>query len=976
MAERMTPERWEHIASVCAQALEQPDSLRERFVSDVCAGDAELEGEVAGLLSASRSQLVIDAPLWDAAAALMEPVRRLPPGCMVAHHRIEALIGAGGMGEVYRAVDTTLQRTVAIKVLPLALAGDAERATRLAREARVLASLNHLNIAAIYGYLDEVLTDAPVRGERVQALVLEFVDGPTLADRLRTGPLPFDEAVSIARQVADALVAAHALGIIHRDLKPANIKVRDDGTVKVLDFGLATVADTVQRWATPEDGDVDRSDAPTVTGLVQTDNGVIVGTAAYMSPEQATGRGVDARSDVWALGCVLFDMLSGRRAFQGDDVAQTLNAVRHLSPDWQGLPPSTPPAMRLLVTRCLEKDRRSRLQGALVVRFLLDEPWETLPIAGRRSAALWTAAAVASAVVAATVGWRLAPRQAPIPVRAILVPPEAQRQNQTVIDRQVALSPDGRTLVHVTGPGDLLVRRLDSLTEESIAGVTDARDPFFSPDGAWLGFFAGGELRKVPIHGGPAVSIAKVPGGPLALLGVSWGDTDTIVFSTTDPATGILSVPARGGEPTVLTRPNMASGERDQLFPSLLPGGRIVLFTRGLPDIQGIANGEVAALNVRDGRIKTLVTGDRAMYADGRLVFSRAGTLLAARFDPERLELLESPQPIVDGVALGRRGAGEFAVAATGALVYVTGNGRTRTERSLAWVSRDGREEALNVPPRMYEYPRLSPDGTMIAVSVTDQEKDIYIWDIGTKRLRRLTADPGVDTFPVWTPDNRWVIFSSDRRGTASVFAQPADGSAPAEPLTVDTHPMMPFSISSDWSLIVDERNPLTGNDLMLLRLVPPLPSRGRREIRPVVERPGVQTHGEISPDGRLMAYMTTDSGTPRVFLTELAAAGAEWEVSGPAGGSRPAWARSGRELFYFEASSSTLMAVEISASKPFAATAPRALFRWPSLAQPGPARTYDVSRDGRFLMVKSDLATQGGPAASAVMLVSQWHPP
>src|SRR5262245_9119224 len=549
----------------------------------------------------------------------------LTAGAHVGPYEILAAIGAGGLGEVYKARDTTLNRDVALKILPEAFALDAERIARFKREAQVLASLNHLNIGAIYGFED---------GGGAHALVLELVAGPTLADRIAKGPLPPDEALPIARQIVEALEAAHEQGIIHRDLKPTNIKIREDGTVKVLDFGLAKALDP------PGASTANATTSPTMS-MHATQAGIILGTAAYMSPEQAVGKPVDRRSDLWAFGVVLLEMLTGRRVFRGETVSHVLASVLKDEPDWAALPATTPTSIRRLLRRCLEKDRKRRLDSIADARLEIDDALtdgrSTLEATSpRRVGSIAIAMALIGGSLVTALGMWLAmrPTAAPSrPIRFTIVPPAAQ---PLALSDNIALYADGTHLVYAVGhQRQLMIRALDQLEAVQLRGAIGARFPFFSPDGRWVGFHAPNEIRKILVAGGLPVTVCRTYGG---FRGASWVSDDTIIFATSDPSTGLLSVPASGGEPKVLTKPE--SGKEDHFYPTVLPDGRAVLFSR----VPAGSNEKamVAVLEVSTGQEKMLIRGGtRPSYVDsGYLIYAFGDALQAVRFDRGRLDVV------------------------------------------------------------------------------------------------------------------------------------------------------------------------------------------------------------------------------------------------------------------------------------------------------------------------------------------------
>ncbi len=589
----------------------------------------------------------------------------LSAGTRLGPYEILSALGAGGMGEVYRARDTKLDRAVAIKILPEAFAADTERIARFQREAKTLASLNHPNIAHIHG-LEE--------SNDVRALVMELVEGEDLAQRIARGAIPVAEALPIAKQMADALESAHEQGIIHRDLKPANIKVRPDGTVKVLDFGLAKAMEPTG-VASPS-----VSQSPTITTPAMTQAGMILGTAAYMSPEQARGKPVDNRADIWAFGCMLYEMLTGQRAFDGQGVSETLARVIEREPDWARLPATLSPALRTYLRRCLQKDPRQRVQAIGDVRLALEGAFETAvpradapvgvarPAAWRRIAAL-TAGALAVAAVSTTLTWFALRRAEPAPLRVSrlqVTPRGAAALTLGGDGGALAISRDGSRLVYVGNNGtQLFVRALDAL--EPVAVFTGApRGPFLSPDGQWIGFADGTALKKVAVTGGPAVTLATLDGNRPG--GATWAPDDTIIFSTNNLTTGLQRVAAKGGPTTVLTWPDRAQGDGDHLRPEMLPGGRAVLFTIEAPG----RGGQVAMLDLQTGTRTVLVRGGsgahyvpsgpgaptRAEHEGGYLVYASAGTLWAAPFDLASLSLRGKPVPVIDGpVAMSFSGA-------------------------------------------------------------------------------------------------------------------------------------------------------------------------------------------------------------------------------------------------------------------------------------------------------------------------------
>jgi len=882
------------------------------------------------------------------------------------------------MGEVYRARDSKLGRDVALKVIPDTFALDPDRLARFKREAQVLASLNHPNIAAIYGFEDS--------GE-THALVLELVEGETLADRIAHGAIPLDEALPIARQICEALEAAHDQGIIHRDLKPANIKITPDGVVKVLDFGLAKLND-------PNGPNVPNalSMSPTITSpAMMTGVGMILGTAAYMAPEQAKGRPADKRSDIWAFGCVLFEMLARTRPFDGEDITDVMVAVLSKEPDWNALPARVPASIRALLRRCLEKDRRKRIGDIAAARFALDEHTSlggSPTVLPRRP--LWrrvvtpvAAALVTSAVVGTGVWIAMRPAD-PVPPRVsrlTITPASAAALTINGIDRDLAITPDGSRVVYVGNRGtQLFVRALDALVPTAV--FTGApRGPFVSPDGQWIGFVDGiAALKKVAVTGGPAVTLATLDASP---RGATWAPDDTIIVATYNATTGLLRVAAAGGPPAVLTRPDRAQGEGDHLWPEMLPGGRAVLFT-----ITAVTGGldaaQVAVLDLQTGTRTILVRGGghahyvpsgpasptRAEREGGHLVYAAAGTLRAVAFDLATLETRGTPVPVVPDVVTTGAGAVDAVTAGDGTLAYVSGN-VAGTSRTLVWVDRQGRETPIPAPPRTYLYPRLSPDGTRVAVSAGDQENDIWVWDLGRTTLTRATYDPGLDTFPVWTPDGHRLLFSSDSTGPRNLYWQAADGTGAVERLTESPNQQNGAAVAPDGRrLIFTETAPKTAEDVMQVEL------DGTRRVTPLVQSPFAERNGIVSPDGRWLAYEANDSGRQEIYVRPYPEVNSGHSQVSTAGGTRPLWARNAQELFY-ASPTGALMRVGVERASLWAATTPTLLVKEGYYTTPGApflGRTYDISPDGqRFLMIKESGGSDQTAVPSSLIVVQHW---
>jgi serine/threonine-protein kinase len=874
-------------------------------------------------------------------------------------------MGAGAMGEVYRAHDVDLNRDVALKILPEPFALDSDRLARFKREAQVLASLNHPNIATIHGF--EV-------SNGVQALVLELVEGPTLADRIAQGPLPIVEALPIARQIAEGLEAAHEQGIVHRDLKPANVKLRPDSTVKVLDFGLAKV---LQPEATTGR---DLTASPTITSRSMVERGVILGTAAYMSPEQARGRPADKRSDVWAFGAVLYEMLSGQMAFKGEDAYETLSAVLGRDIDWTALPAATPPSVRRLIERCLDRDLRHRLRDIGEARIVLENPGAPAivgpllapapPPSGwwRRAVPLALAAIVAAA--AAGLAWQFKPSPPRQVARLSFPIPEGQSLSSGA-RRVLAISPDGTRMVYAAAPAGLYLRSLSASEPTLIRGTegdVTIGEPAFSPDGQWIVFtgFVDKRLKKIPIGGGAAVPICPVG----SANGVNW-EPDGILF--VEPGKGIMRVDANAGAPSVLIAAEDAEAFQG---PQTLPDGQHLLFTIATgsgPDRWDKAKVVVQSLRSRERKTLFENGSDARYLPTGHIVYAVGGSLFAVAFDLRRLEVSGPRVPVVEGVrrAPGSSvaGAAQFSVASNGSLTYIPGPATALWD--LGVTDRRGEVKPFGLPPGPYEAPRVSPDGTRVAFGTDDgKEAIVYTREMsGLSPERRLTYG-GNNRFPTWSWDSKRVVFQSDRNGERGLFWQPIEGGEPA-PLTTagagEAHE--PESWSPDGETLLFSVT--KGSDVSLWML-----SLKDKKSAPFGNvHSSTRTGAVFSPDGRWVAYATAEAETTTISVQPFPAIpGVRHQL--PARGGQPkhpVWSADSRQLFY-NPGPSQFASVSVTTLPDFAFGNPVPLPRPFPGAGPTLRRPYDITPDGRFVStIAAGRSVSGRPTDPQIQVVLNW---
>ena len=874
-------------------------------------------------------------------------------GTRLGPYEIGTLIGAGGMGEVYRATDTHLKRAVAIKVLPSSVDADPERLARFEREAQVLASLNHPNIAQIF---------AIERLESARALIMELVDGETLAERIARGPLPVDETLSIARQIAEGIEAAHDRGVVHRDLKPSNVKLRPDGTVKVLDFGLAKALEPIVP------GTPNASASPTITSPAATAAGVLLGTAAYMSPEQARGLIADKRSDVWAFGCVMYEMLTGRRPFDGETISDTLAAVLRAEPDWNVLPRDVPPAIHALLRLCLEKDRRRRVADVSTARLVFDVP-ELIPSPTQPSVR-WRAitAAVVALIVAggfAIQAWKtLRDDTPPRSLVKFAIPLPADQAFSNGAMPLLALSPDGEHIAYAAN-GRLYLRSLSDTAPRAIPGSEGAPlNPTFSPDGESIAYFDMGppsarEGRPLPT--GSIKRIRRTGGTPITVcdtaypFGISWG-ADGLVFG--QAGKGVMRVSLDSGEPQQLVPVNedeIASG------PQILPGGRAVLFTYASnvtdllqpqenPTEAAWDTAQIVVHSLDDGSRKTLIDGgsDGRYLPSGHIVYAVSGTLRAVPFDLTRLAVIGPAVAVLEGVARVRfgnftsTGLAQFATSATGSLVYIAGPlSGSAPPRDLALYDRGRAREALGLPPMLYEAPRTSPNGQEVAVGAIDSgNTNVWIYDLSRKAPPRQLTLLGRNRYPTWSADGRRVTFQSDRDGDLAIYSQPADGSRPAQRLTQPepgtAHIPQAWSPKDEYLLFSTESNStftlwtFAARDRTVARFADDVSSRAL---------PGAV----FSPDGRWVAYHAGEPPDFKLFVRSFPDAAAVYQL--PAIAARnPRWSPDGKQLFYTQGP--RIYAMGVTTNPKFAFETPTPLVDGIPMGFAAPG--YDIVDDGK----------------------------
>lgn len=885
---------WDRVRSLFHLTIQRPRAEWSTFLKEACAGDETLRGEVESLLAAHgrAGEFLERAPMPVLRGVLA--AAPLAPGIRLGAFAITGTLGAGGMGEVYRARDTRLGRDVAVKLLPSVVADDPGRRARLERESRLLAALNHPHIAAIHS-VEEI--------DGRLALILELVEGPTLADRLSSGPIPIDEALQIAGQLAEALEAAHGKGVVHRDLKPSNVKITSGGTVKLLDFGLAKATPNAVHEGDAQPGSADAD---------PTHDGVILGTGAYMSPEQARGQPVDKRTDIWAFGCVLYEMLTGRRAFSGNTISDTIAAILDREPDWTALPPAVPPEVHRLVRRCLQKDRHRRIHDIADARVDIEEVWNgaSAPAASptraiwatRRTLAILVLTLVVAGLGLSLVAWRVGSRAADPSDTPSLTYVTLPLPDGIGLQSPPTAAPDGSSVAFVGSDGNgrrLFVRRLAAPEFRAIPGTEFAADPFWSPDGQWLAFFARGKLKKVAVDGGAPVDIADVSDA----RGGSWGRAGTIVFTPHLIDSPVYRVSANGGVPEPVTRLEDPRGDNSHRYPVFLPDGvHFLYFVRSFEDgRRGIYVGR--ADRTADAPGARLIESEHAaLYVPlesdsvGAVLTVVADGVQIQRFDASARRLVGHPQLVNVRAGVGTPWAPAMIGASQATLAFAA-TSISRGTRLMS-AARDGSDVQILSERESYNWPRLSPDGTRVVVQRVDGLRgtpDLWVKDLTRGTETRVTSPPNHGALPVWSPSGDRLAFLWGRVSNAGIGIGSSDGTS-----AILSRACPERCEPSDWSpngrtLILTVRT-AQGSDVWAM----PVEATGEDDVaRPIFAERFNERDARISPDGEWIAYVSDESGREEVSVRRMS--GGERTVLSPAGGHQPVWRRDGAELFYVD---------------------------------------------------------------------------
>jgi len=941
--------RLQQIEEIFQGALQRDPAERDAYVREACGADNELQREIISLLA--NHDRTGDSEIWAAAAAakLIDGPASLQPGHCLGPYRIECFLAAGGMGEVYRATDTRLNRAVAIKV------SAARFSERFQREARLIASLNHPNICQLYDVGPNYL-------------VMELVEGENLS-----GALPVETALNYAQQIAEALEAAHEKGIVHRDLKPSNVKITPAGVVKVLDFGLAKAVEEPAAADHP-------TDSPTLT-MSPTRAGIILGTAPYMSPEQARGAAVDKRADIWAFGCVLYEMLTGKQAFRGETTSDILAAVLKEDPDWSRIPAKAHPLLR----RCLVKDPKRRLRDIGDAMPLIEGAAEVAP-ASRQWA--WVVAAVlAIAFGTALVGWWRANRSAP---PHPLVQLSAELSPDTTLDRyrggdQLAVSPDGTRIVAAVRDSAgsqfrLVTRRLDQSEFAPLPGTEGANAPFFSPDGQWIAFFAEHKLKKVPVQGGSPVTLCDAP---TVRASGSWGDDDKIIAALND-AEGILwRIPSSGGVPVPVTELDKKNGEKAQRNPQILPGSQAVLFTSFTTRLN-LGDGDIDVLSFKTGARKTLYRGGvfgrylPASKEAGYLVYMHENTLFAAPFNLRSLAVTGAPQPVLEDLMVAGLGGSwefDFSRVPSGPGTFVYASWKGQHPWSIFWIDRAGKTQPLHPTPGFYNNPRFSPDGKRLAFGLlTDPARgDIWVKDLERGTASRLTSLPGHNSLPIWTPDGKDLFFEAIGPVAPAMYWIRSDGSGEPQRLTNDGIRRIPSSFSPDGKQLAYTQS--TDSGIPEIWTAPiegdvDHPKLGKAELFVRTASPGWAASPEFSPDGRWLAYISNETGISEVYVRPFPGPGGRLQIS-TGGGSYSVWSRNQRELFYLGADRRIMVVRYVASADSFSPGRPQV---W-SETRPveAPVRTWDLAPDGQHVagILYADGTSKPKPSTQLTVLLN-----